>query len=56
MKIYETLSPLALAFMGDAIHTAFVREYVLTNEENSKMSNYHNLAKNFVMPKVKKKF
>lgn len=54
MKIYETLSPLALAFMGDAIHTAFVREYVLTNEENSKISNYHNLAKKFCNAKSQK--
>ena len=54
MKIYETLSPLALAFMGDAIHTAFVREYVLTNESNSKISNYHNLAKKFCNAKSQK--
>ena len=41
------LSPLALAFIGDAVHTKFVREYVLLNSENSKINNYHNLAKKF---------
>lgn len=46
MEKFEQLSPLALAFMGDAIHTAFVREYVLSGQIN-KMNNYHNLAKKF---------
>ena len=46
MKNYEQLSPLALAFMGDAIHTAFVREKVLEGQIN-KMNNYHNQAKKF---------
>ena len=46
MEKYEQLSPLALAFMGDAIHTAFVREWVLSGNIN-KMNNYHNLAKKF---------
>ena len=41
------LSPLALAFIGDAVHTKFVREYVLLNGENSKINNYHNSAKKF---------
>ena len=46
MENYEQLSPLALAFMGDAIHTAFVREQVLGGQLN-KMNNYHNQAKKF---------
>ena len=46
MENYEQLSPLALAFMGDAIHTAFVREKVLEGQTN-KMNNYHNQAKKF---------
>ncbi len=46
MKNFEQLSPLALAFMGDAIHTAFVREKVLGGNLN-KMSNYHTQAKKF---------
>lgn len=46
MKNYEQLSPLALAFMGDAIHTAFVREKVLDGNLN-KMNNYHTQAKKF---------
>lgn len=40
------LSPLALAFMGDAIHTAYVRKCVLSGTIN-KMNNYHNIAKKF---------
>lgn len=47
------LSPLALAFMGDAIHTAYVREVVLNNQPN-KMNNYHNTAKNFCNAKKQK--
>ena len=47
MEKIDTLSPLALAFIGDAVHTKFVREYVLLNSENSKINNYHNLAKKF---------
>ena len=47
MEKIDTLSPLALAFIGDAVHTKFVREYVLLNNENSKINNYHNLAKKF---------
>ena len=46
MENYEQLSPLALAFMGDAIHTAFVREQVLGGQLN-KMNNYHNQATKF---------
>lgn len=42
----KMLSPLALAFLGDAIHTAFVREKVLSGNIN-KLQNYHNLAKKF---------
>ena len=54
MEIYENLSPLALAFLGDAIHTKFVREYVLKNTENKKISNYHNEAKKFCNAKWQK--
>ena len=46
MELYDQLSPLALAFMGDAVHTAFVREHVLKGQPN-KINNYHNLAKKF---------
>ena len=46
MNKFEQLSPLALAFMGDAIHTAYVRKYVLDGEPN-KLNNYHNSAKKF---------
>lgn len=46
MEIEDQLSPLALAFIGDAIHTAFVREKVLRTKIN-KLQNYHNDAKKF---------
>lgn len=46
MTEFNQLSPLALAFMGDAIHTAYVRKFVLSGAIN-KMNNYHNSAKKF---------
>ena len=46
MEKYEELSPLALAFMGDAVHTTFVRKYVLEGQAN-KMQNYHTKASKF---------
>ncbi len=46
MNDYEKLSPLALAFMGDAVHTAFVRKEVLKGQANTQ-KNYHNTAKKF---------
>lgn len=46
MEIEQQLSPLALAFIGDAIHTAFVREKVL-REKINKLQNYHNEAKKY---------
>lgn len=46
MDKVDQLSPLALAFMGDAVHTAFVREEVLKGNIN-KINNYHNLAKKY---------
>ena len=45
-KNLNQLSPLALAFMGDAVHTAFVRNEVLKGEIN-KINNYHNIAKKY---------
>lgn len=45
-KNLNQLSPLALAFMGDAIHTAFVRKEILNGEIN-KINNYHNSAKKY---------
>jgi len=37
---------LPLAFIGDSVHTLFVREYCLSNP-NYKMENYHNFASKF---------
>jgi len=39
------LTPLALAFVGDAYHTLFVREKVL--QKNSTQKNYHLLASKY---------
>lgn len=49
----QELSPLALAFMGDAVHTAYVREQVLSGNLN-KLANYHTQAKNFCNAKHQK--
>lgn len=46
MEKYEQLSPLALAFMGDAVHTAYVRKTVLDGQTN-KVQNYHTHASKF---------
>lgn len=54
MEKINSLSPLALAFMGDAIHTAFVREQVLTGNNALKLTNYHNEAKKFCNAKKQK--
>ena len=53
MTDINQLSPLALAFMGDAIHTAYVRKTVLSGNLN-KMNNYHNQAKKFCNAKKQK--
>lgn len=44
-KLFD-LSPLALAFLGDAIHTAYVRKNVVEGEKD-KLISYHNKAKKF---------
>lgn len=46
MENLNQLSPLALAFMGDAIHTVYVRKCVLMGQKN-KLNNYHETAKKF---------
>ena len=46
MENFEELSPLALAFLGDAIHTAYVRREVLKGAKE-KLNTYHTRAKNF---------
>lgn len=53
MKDFEQLSPLALAFIGDAVHTAFVRKKVLSGPKN-KLNNYHNEAKKYCNAKSQK--
>ena len=53
MEILDELSPLALAFMGDAIHTAFVREKVLSGQRE-KLNNYHETAKKYCNAKHQK--
>ena len=44
-KILKT-NLLPLAFIGDSVHTLFVREYVLNNSP-LKMDNYHTLASKY---------
>jgi len=53
MNKSEQLSPLALAFLGDSIHTAYVRKKVLEGQLN-KINNYHNQAKKFCNAKNQK--
>lgn len=53
MENLNQLSPLALAFMGDAIHTAYVRKCVLMGQKN-KLNNYHETAKKFCNARYQK--
>lgn len=53
MDKLDQLSPLALAFLGDAVHTAFVREEILKGDP-CKLNNYHNKAKQFCNAKNQK--
>ena len=46
MEKFEELSPLALAFLGDAIHTAYVRKTVLEGHKQP-LNTYNTLAKKF---------
>ncbi len=43
---FSDLSPLALAFMGDAVHTAYIRKVIL-EEPKQKLNEYNNKAKKF---------
>jgi len=47
MKNYSMLE---LAFIGDAVHTKFVREYVINNN-NGKMNELHKLASKYCSAK-----
>lgn len=44
-KLIQT-NMLPIAFIGDSVHTLFVREYVLA-KQNGKMTNYHSDASKF---------
>ena len=44
-KLIQT-NMLPIAFVGDSVHTLFVREYVLA-KQNGKMTNYHSVASQF---------
>lgn len=49
MELLEKLlktNLLPLAFIGDSVHTLFVREWCLSNS-NSKMENYHTTASKY---------
>ncbi len=38
---------LPLAFIGDSVHTLYIREKILKENSQNKMSNYHSLASKF---------
>ncbi len=46
MEDFNNLSPLALAFLGDAIHTAYVRNEILKSGRKP-LNVYNNFAKKF---------
>ena len=52
-KILKT-NLLPLAFIGDSVHTLFVREYVL-NSQSSKMANYHSTASRYCQASMQAK-
>lgn len=51
-KIKE-YSPLALAFIGDSIHTLFIRDYILKTK-NLSSKNFHLLASKYCKAKSQK--
>lgn len=53
MEKIDNLSPLALAFIGDGVHTLFVREFVVKGGI-SNLNNYHLKAKKFCNAKHQK--
>ena len=53
MEKIDNLSPLALAFIGDGVHTLFVREFVVKGG-SSNLNCYHQKAKKFCNAKHQK--
>ncbi len=53
MEKIDNLSPLALAFIGDGVHTLFVREFVVKGGI-SNLNYYHQKAKKFCNAKHQK--
>lgn len=53
MEKIDNLSPLALAFIGDGVHTLFVREFVVKGGI-SNLNCYHQKAKKFCNAKHQK--
>lgn len=53
MEKIDNLSPLALAFIGDGVHTMFVREFVVKGGI-SNLNCYHQKAKKFCNAKHQK--
>lgn len=51
MKINE-ISPLSLAFIGDAVHTLFVREYFLKNSNSTTPKIQHSQATSYCRAKA----
>lgn len=52
-KIKE-FNPLALAFIGDAVHTLFVRDYIMKNQ-NLLVKNFHLVASKFCKAQTQSK-
>ncbi|MDD4111089.1 MAG: ribonuclease III domain-containing protein [Clostridia bacterium] len=52
-KIKE-FNPLALAFIGDSVHTLFIRDYIM-REQNLTAGNYHLLAAKFCKAQAQSK-
>ncbi len=48
-------SPLALAYLGDAVYERFVREYLLHRYGNMQVEKYHKLATRFVRAEAQAK-
>ena len=54
MEDYTKLSPLALAFIGDSVHTLYVREHIVMNDV-LKINDYHKLSSHFCKAETQSK-
>lgn len=54
MENYTQLSPLALAFIGDSVHTMFVREHIVANDV-LKINDYHKMSAHYCKAETQSK-